>query len=109
MTSVNFPLLQHLSPPAFKFYVYFLGQVQKTNTAVLARPLVELGYQSGLQPPCRYPAFRHGQDRQLRNALNQLIEEGFIEKQGQRGRAPNTYTVIGHQKHQNPYPERRPT
>jgi len=109
MPFVNFSLLQDLSPAAFKLYVYFLGQVQKTNTAVLARPMVELGYESGLQPPCRYPAFRHGQDRQLRNALNELITEGFIEKQGQRGRAPNTYTVIGHQKHENPCAERRPT
>jgi len=73
MTCVNFSLLQDLSPAAFKLYVYFLSQVQKTHIAVLARPMVDLGYESGLQPPCRYPAFRHGQDRQLRNALNELI------------------------------------
>jgi hypothetical protein len=106
MPFVNFPLLQDLSPAAFKLYVYFLDQVQKTNTAHLARPMVALGYESGLQPPCPYKAFRHGKDRQLRNALNELIEKGLIEKQGQRGRAPNAYTVIEHQKHENPYAER---
>lgn len=65
MPFVNFHPLQDLTPAAFKLYVYFLDQVQTRNTAVFAIPLVDLGYESGLQPPCPYPAFRHGKDGKL--------------------------------------------
>ena len=99
MPFVTFHPLRNLSPPAFKLYVYFLDQVQAKNTAAFSVPLVKLGYESGLQPECLYPAFAHGNDRQLRNALEELIDEGLIEKQGHRGRAPNTYIVLGHQLH----------
>ena len=109
MPFVNFHLLRDLSPAAFKLCVYFLDQVQSKNASVFSIPLVELGFESGLQPPCWYPAFRHGKDRQLRNAIAELIDEGFIEKQGQRGRAPNTYTVLKHHLHGNSDDERSPS
>jgi len=99
---VTFHPLRDLSPPAFKLYVYFLDRVQAKNTAVFSVPMVHLGYESGLQPECFHPAFRHGNDRQLRNALEELIDQGLIEKQGHRGRAPNTYTVLEHQLHIHP-------
>ena len=109
MPFVNFRLLRHLSPPAFKLCVYFLDQVQSKNAAVFSIPLVELGDACGLQPPCWHPAFRHGKDRQLRNAIAELIDEDFIEKHGQRGRAPNTYTVLQHHLHEEPDDERSPS
>jgi hypothetical protein len=102
MPFVNFHLLRTLSPAAFKLYVYFLDLVQTRNTSVLSLPMVELGYDSGLQPPCLVPAFRHGKDRQLRNALQELAQVGLIEKEGHRGRAPNTYTILGYHRHTNP-------
>jgi len=102
MPFVTFHPLRNLSPAAFKLYVYFLDQVQARNTTAFSVPLVTLGYESGLQPECLYPAFAHGNDRQLRNALEELIDEGLIEKQGHRGRAPNTYTVLGHDQHTPP-------
>ena len=102
MPFVHVHPLRDLSPAAFKLDGYFLEQVQARNTAAFSVPLVHLGYESGLQPESLYPAFRHGNDRQLRNALKQLSDEGVIEKQGHRGRAPNTYTGLGHQLHTNP-------
>ena len=102
MPFITFHHLRSLSPAAFKLYVYFLDRVQSKNTSAFSVPLVELGYESGLQPECFHPAFRHGNDRQLRNALEELIDEGLIEKQGHRGRAPNTYTVLEHHRHSNP-------
>ncbi len=101
MPSVNFHLLQHLTPTAFKLSVYFLDQVQSKDASIFSIPLVKLGFESGLQPPCWHQAFRHGNDRQLRNAIAELIDEGFIEKHGQRGRRPNTYTVLKHHLHEN--------
>ena len=106
MPFMDFHLLRNLSPPAFKLCAYFLHLVQSQNTARFSIPLVELGDESGLQPPCQYPAFRHGKDRQLRNAIEELINMGWLEKCGQRGRAPNTYTVLRHHLHQNPDDER---
>ena len=102
MPFVNFHPLRNLSPADFKLYVFFLHLVQTKNTSVFSIPLVDLVYDSGLQPPCQYPAFRHGKDGQLRKALKELIDSGLIEKHGQRGRAPNTYTVLGHHLHTNP-------
>jgi len=102
MPFVTFHPLRNLSPTAFKLYVYFLDLVQSKNISVFSVPMVKLGYESGLQPECFHPAFRHGNDRQLRNALEELIDQGLIEKQGHRGRAPNTYTVLGHQLHTPP-------
>ncbi len=101
MPFVNFHLLQHLTPAAFKLSVYFLDQVQSKDASIFSIPLVKLGFESGLQPPCWHQAFRHGNDRQLRNAIAELIDEGFIEKHGQRGRRPNTYTVLKHHLHEN--------
>jgi len=103
MPFVHFHPLRTLSPAAFKLYVYFLDQVQSQNTSAFSVPLVQLGYESGLQPPCLYPTSRHGKDRQLRNALKELTDAGLIEQQGHRGRAPNTYTVLHHHRHTNPY------
>ena len=108
MPFVNFYLLRDLSPAAFKLSVYFLDQVQSKNASAFSIPLVELGDDSGLQPPCWQKAFRHGKDRQLRNAIAELIDEGFIEKHGQRGRIPNTYTVLKHHLHENLDHERSP-
>ena len=93
MACVTFQQLRHLSPSAFKLYLFFLDQVQTTNRPTLTISLANLGYESGLQAPCPYPALRHGRDGQVRNALIELIDIGLIEKRGQRGRAPNTYRV----------------
>jgi hypothetical protein len=106
MPYMDFYLLQDLSPAAFKLYAYFLHLVQSKNVAAFSLALVKLGYDSGLQPSCPYPAFRHGKDRQLRNAIEELINKGWLEKCGQRGRAPNTYTVLKHHLHENPDDER---
>ena len=103
MPSMDFHLLQDLSPAAFKLYAYFLHLVQSRHSAVFSIPLIDLGYNSGLQPPCLYKAFRHGKDRQVRNAIEELIAKGWLEKCGQRGRAPNTYTVLKHHLHENPF------
>lgn len=102
MPFVNFHFLRDLSPPAFKLYVFFLHLVQTRKASAFSIPLVNLGYDSGLQPPCLYPAFRHGKDAQLRKALKELIDAGLIDKQGHRGRAPNAYTVQLHHLHTNP-------
>ena len=109
MPFVNFDPLKELSPAAFKLYVFFLHLMQKKNTSVFTIPLVDLGYDSGLQPPCPYKAFRHGNDGQLRKALQELIDSGLIEKQGQRGRAPNVYTVRFSHLHTKPDTQRSPT
>lgn len=108
MPFVNFHPLKELSPPAFKLYVFFLHLVQTHNSSVFAIPLVKLGYDSGLQPPCPYPAFRHGKDGQLRKALRELTDAGLIEKQGRRGRAPNVYTVRHPHAHTNADSQRGP-
>lgn len=108
MPLINFRLLRDLSPPAFKLYTYFLHRVQSQNTIHFTLPMVELGQESGLQPPCLYPAFRHGKDRQLRNAIEELINTGWLEKSGHRGRAPNTYTVLNHHLHEDHTVERSP-
>lgn len=94
MAWVQFSPLRHLSPSAFKLYVYFLDSVQAKNCPTLTIPLADLGYDSGLQAPHPYRALRHGKDGQLRRALDELIEGGWIEKQGRRGKAPNTYRVL---------------
>ena len=103
MPFVQYHLLHHLSPAAFKLYVFLLDLIQDNKTSTFSIPMVELGYRSGLQPPCIYPAFRHGKDGQLRKALSELINANFIEKSGQRGRAPNTYTLRQHHLHTNPF------
>jgi len=102
MPFVNFASLKHLSPKAFKLYVYFLHLVQAKNTDRFALPLVDLGYETELQPFYTYRPWRHGKDGQLRNALQELIDLDLIEKHGQRGRAPNTYIVKHHHLHTNP-------
>lgn len=107
MPFLDFHLLRDLNPPAFKLYAYFLDQVQTRNTCCFTLPMVDLGEESGLQPPCLYPAFRHGKDRQLRNAIKELIDTGWLEKTGQRGRAPNTYTVLNHHLHEDHNTNRR--
>lgn len=107
MPILNFHLLRDLSPPAFKLYAYFLDQVQSQHTTCFTLPMVDLGQESGLQPPCLYPAFRHGKDRQLRNAIDELIQTGRLKKTGQRGRAPNTYTVLRSHLHADPHTQRR--
>lgn len=101
MPYLDFHLLKDLSPAAFKLYTYFLDLVQSQKCAAFSIPLAKLGDESGLQPPCPYPALRHGKDRQLRKAIEELITRGWLEKCGQRGRAPNTYTVLKHHLHIN--------
>lgn len=91
---MNFQRLRDLSPSAFKLYVYFLEKVRTTHRPVLKISLADLGFESGLQPSCPYPALRHGRDGQLRRALKELKDKGLIEKQGQRGRSPNTYRLV---------------
>ena len=86
MPDVTFQQLRRLSPSAFKLYHFFLDRVQATHCASLPLSLAELGYQSGLQAPCLYPALRHGRDGQVRNALRELIDIGLIERNGLCGR-----------------------
>lgn len=102
MAWVNFSTLRSLSPAAFKLYVYFLDQLQTCNASTLTRPLADLGFESGLQAPNPYRTLRHGKDGQLRKALKELIDRGLIEKQGQRGRSPNTYRLLDLKADDNP-------
>ena len=102
MACVHFPRLRALSPSAFKLYVFFLDRVQKRNNPTVRISLADLGYESGLQAPCPFPALRHGRDGQVRKALRELIDRGLIQKQGQRGKAPNTYQVMNAPEHDLP-------
>jgi len=94
MLLVDFHALRHLSPQAFKLYACFLylAQIKKSSTLTLS--LADLGWESGLQTQCLYPALRHGNDGQLRRALAELLNSGLVEKQGRRGRAPNSYHLL---------------
>ncbi|MDP6725425.1 MAG: hypothetical protein QF536_09575 [Arenicellales bacterium] len=94
MPDIDFIQLKDLTPQAFKLYACFRYLGQTKNTTTLTLSLADLGTLSGLQPFCPYPALRHGRDGQLRRALTELIGKGLIEKQGQRGRRPNTYTLV---------------
>ncbi len=94
MPCIDFISLKNLTPQAFKLYACFLHLAENKNTTTLTLPLSDLGEISGLQTYCPYPAFRHGNDGQLRRALSELIQKGLIQKQGQRGRRPNTYTLL---------------
>lgn len=95
MVEVNFSRLRDLSPSGFKLMVYFLDQVEQHQTNTFTRPLIELGRDSGLQAPVRFPALAAGRDTQVRNALRELIERGLIEKESAQGlgRTPNSYRV----------------
>lgn len=94
MVSVHFPALQDLKPGAFKLYVYLLHRAEQTGSDEITMPLVTLGWESGLQPD---PGWRlgklHGFDSQVRRALGELIERGYVEKIAGRGRRPNTYRL----------------
>jgi len=94
MPNIDFPKLKELSPQAFKLYAYFLHLSDIKNTNVFTLTLADLGEESGLQADQLYPALRHGRDGQLRRALSELIQKGLVDKQGGRGRAPNTYTLL---------------
>lgn len=94
MPFIDYFSLQHLSPQAFKLYTCFLYLAQIHESQTLTLSLAELGYQSGLQRHCPYPALRHGKDGQLRRALSELLNSGLVEKHGRRGRAPNTYRLL---------------
>ena len=96
MPYVDFEPLQHLKPAAFKLYVYFLHRAEATRTSTLHMPLADLGFSSGLLATSRWapPALRHGNDGPVRTALAELVEKGFIEKTGRRGRRPNTYHIV---------------
>jgi len=94
MVQLDFARLRGLSPSAFKLYVYFLSQVEVRKTSTFTLSLAELGYEAGLQRPVRVPVLARGRDSQVRHALQELIERGLVEKEGQRGRVPNTYRVI---------------
>jgi hypothetical protein len=91
---MDFQRLKDLGPPAFKLYAYLIYRYEQGKDT-LTIPLVDLGYESGLQPARDYRGERHGLDGQVRNALNELIERGLVElvERG-RGRTPNTYRVI---------------
>ncbi|MFQ5859390.1 MAG: hypothetical protein ACE5LU_27650 [Anaerolineae bacterium] len=104
MPVIDFEAIRDLKPPAFKLYVYFLDQFQTYHRPTLTIPLADLGYESGLQTPHPYRALRQGKDGTLRRALEELIQKGFLEKTGCRGRHPNTYRLLrtprsGSQKH----------
>ena len=94
MPYIDFMHLKELTPQAFKLYICFLhlSETRETNTFTL--PLSDLGYISGLQTSSSYWASPHGNDGQLRRALAELIKNGLVQKQGQRGRSPNTYTLL---------------
>ena len=94
MPFVDFHSLQHLSPQAFKLYTCFLHLAQTHQSETLTLSLADLGSESGLQSYCQWPALRHGNDGQLRRALTELLNSGLVEKQGRRGRKPNTYHLL---------------
>ena len=94
MPFLDYRALRHLSPQAFKLYACFLHLAQLRKTSTLSLSLVDLGEQSGLQTACLAPALRHGNDGQLRRALAELLHDGLLEKQGRRGRKPNTYHLL---------------
>jgi hypothetical protein len=94
MPYIDFTHLKTLTPQAFKLYACFLDMAENKNTTTLTLPLSDLGGSSGLQAYCPYPALRHGKDGQLRRAIAELITRGLIHKKGQRGRKPNTYTLL---------------
>ena len=97
MPYVDFAPLKELKPGAVKLWLYFLDQVEQTGKTTCQMSLAELGEESGLQSATvwRWTHQAHGNDGRLRIALEELIEKGFIEKQGgRRGRRPNTYRVV---------------
>jgi len=94
MPFVDFDSLQHLSPQAFKLYACFLHLAQTHHSETLTLSLAELGSESGLQTHWFVAAPRHGNDGQLRRALTELLNSGLVEKQGRRGRKPNTYHLL---------------
>lgn len=94
MPFLDFHALRHLSPQAFKLYACFLHLAQVRNTATLSLSLADLGQESGLASACLAPALRHGNDGQLRRALTELLHSDLLEKQGRRGRKPNTYHLL---------------
>ena len=106
MAYINFPKQRDLSPSAFKLYVYFLHQVQTRNQAVFTLSLAQLGEDSGLQA-FRPWTYSHGRDGQVRRAVLELIEQGLIQKHGQRGRKPNPYRVLENPDHTPPTPNER--
>jgi len=101
MAYIDFPQQRQLSPAAFKLYAYFLHQVQRQNQTVFTLSLAKLGQESGLQA-FRWRTYPHGRDGQVRRALQELIDTGRIQKQGQRGRKPNTYRILDHPAHTPP-------
>ena len=94
MTLIDYQALRHLSPQAFKLYTCFVHLAQTHRSETLTISLADLGWESGLQSYCQWPALRHGNDGQLRKALSELINSGLIQKHGRRGRAPNTYHLL---------------
>ncbi len=96
MAYVDFDRIQDLKPSAFKLYVYFLHCTQNTQNNTLTMTLADLGWHSGLQSQERWrlPGKQHGNDCHLRAALAELIQKGLIEKNGNRGRRPNTYCIV---------------
>jgi hypothetical protein len=112
MPYVDFTQIQTLKPAAFKLYVYWLHRAEQAQTYTWSVSLAQLGQDSHLQvhPPWRYPAQYHGQDGTLRSALKELIDQGFLEKTGQRGRRPNTYRLLkSPEKDSIPTPQMGPT
>ena len=95
MILVDFAKLHDLKPVAFKLYVCMLDLAERTKTRDITMPLVDLGHESGLQPERKYRPERHGLDGQVRRALRELIEQGYIEKtETGRGRQSNTYHIM---------------
>ncbi len=69
---------------------------QNTQDNTLSMTLADLGWHSGLQSQERWrlPGKQHGNDGQLRSALEELIQKGLLEKNSNRGRRPNTYRIV---------------
>lgn len=99
MVVIHFPPLKALKPSAVKLLIYLLHRAEETGTSQWSMPLVDLARESGLQSEgaARLPGTPHGNDGQLRNALEQLVQQGYVEKTGRRGRQPNTYRLRPHQ------------
>lgn len=95
MVAIHFPPLKALKPAAFKLLIYLLHRAEETGTDQWCMTLVDLAWESGLQSEGvqRFPGKPHGNDGQLRNALQELVEKGYVEKTGRRGRHPNTYRL----------------